>query len=477
MTSSETPTTSNVETEYLEINSKNAWPMLYQYTRNECSHFEYTYDESTKPQNRSLNRYRDVWPYDHTRIVLKKGPCDYINANIVRMERAQRQYILTQGPLPNTISHFWLMVWEQNSKAIIMLNKVIEKNQVKCHQYWPLDGSSDHTMNLTDVDLKVEYISKTESSDYTICTLRLTDTESQKSRDILHFHYTTWPDFGVPRSPAAFLRFLADVRQSGALDQNVGPPIVHCSAGIGRSGTFCLVDTCLVLIEENGLNSVNVREVLIEMRQSRMGLIQTPDQLRFSYAAIIVGSKQLPLNNVNVDNSEIGNAQNDIYSFNYTTPEVTEVVEQPPLPPPRGESLTRSMMSDSTPGPITDNENSGNKPPDKPLPCEPSAGIDSNSTGSSNHVGEQNASSGDASTKRSKSDGDNSFQTNSPPSSPDSKNELRRRRMEKKDRIDAQVREMKRRQKQSEDWQKLKRSKNESSEQSEKTQQETESPS
>lgn len=72
--------------------------------------------------------------------------------------------------------------------------------------------------------------------------------ETKESREILHFHYTTWPDFGVPQSPTAFLHFLADVRQSGALDQNVGPPVVHCSAGIGRSGTFCLVDTCLVLV-------------------------------------------------------------------------------------------------------------------------------------------------------------------------------------------------------------------------------------
>lgn len=76
----------------------------------------------------------------------------------------------------------------------------------------------------------------------------LTNIESDESREILHFHYTTWPDFGVPRSPIAFLRFLADVRESGVLDQNVGPAIVHCSAGIGRSGTFCLVDTCLILV-------------------------------------------------------------------------------------------------------------------------------------------------------------------------------------------------------------------------------------
>ena len=88
------------------------------------------------------------------------------------MENAHRQYILTQGPLPSTAGHFWLMVWEQNSKAIIMLNKVIEKNAVKCHQYWPLEGSSDPIMTFSDVDLKVEYVTKTDTADYTTRTLR-----------------------------------------------------------------------------------------------------------------------------------------------------------------------------------------------------------------------------------------------------------------------------------------------------------------
>ena len=83
---------------------------------------------------------------------------------------------------------------------------------------------------------------------FVVVCCRLTEIESRNSRDIIHFHYTTWPDFGVPESPTAFLNFLMVVRESGALDQNVGPPVVHCSAGIGRSGTFCLVDSCLVLV-------------------------------------------------------------------------------------------------------------------------------------------------------------------------------------------------------------------------------------
>ncbi|KAG7189823.1 hypothetical protein KM043_017483 [Ampulex compressa] len=469
MTSQETrdQAISNVETEYLEINSKGAWAILYQHIRNECGNYEYTCNESKKPQNKNLNRYRDVAPYDHSRIILKRGPCNYINANLIRVDRAHRQYILTQGPLPNTAGHFWLMVWEQNSKAVLMLNKIIEKNQVKCHQYWPLEDCLDHIMTFPDVGIKVEYVSKTESSDYTTRILRLTDMETKESRDILHFHYTTWPDFGVPQSPTAFLRFLADVRQSGALDQNIGPPVVHCSAGIGRSGTFCLVDTCLVLIEENGLNSVNVRDVLMEMRRSRMGLIQTPDQLQFSYAAIIEGAKQLPSNN-NVNNNEVITNHYDVVN-NISNSSVEEDEEPPPLPPPRGESLTRSMMAELSSNPTTENDELAG-PPDKPLPREPLICTDTcssppsiNSMCTTNNLHEQNS---DSATlpNDSTSDGENTFQTSSPPSSPDTKSEVRQRNKEKKDRLAAQVREMKRRQKETEEWQKLKRSKSETTE-------------
>ncbi|KAG9434581.1 tyrosine-protein phosphatase non-receptor type 61F [Apis mellifera carnica] len=292
----------------------------------------------------------------------------------------------------------------------------------------------------------------------------LTDLETKESREIFHFHYTTWPDFGVPQSPTAFLNFLTDVRQSGTLDQNVGPPVVHCSAGIGRSGTFCLVDTCLVLIEENGLNSVNIRDILIEMRRSRMGLIQTPDQLRFSYAAIIEGAKQLPSNNVNINNEIVSNHYDVVSNISNSSNE--EEDEPPPLPPPRGESLTRSMMADLTSSTISRNDELTG-PPDKPLPREPSIQTETsitsnlqtgvNSTVITNNVHEQN-SDGVVVPNDNTSDGENSIQTISPPSSPDMKNEIRHRNKEKKERLAAQVREMKRRQKETEEWQKLKRS-------------------
>ncbi|KAG8323191.1 Tyrosine-protein phosphatase non-receptor type 2 [Homalodisca vitripennis] len=188
-------------------------------------------------------------------------------------------------------------------------------------------------MEFTDVNLKVELASETEGPYFTTRILRLTDVESGSSRDILHFHYTTWPDFGVPQSPTVFLRFLNKVRQSGALAEEVGPAVVHCSAGIGRSGTFCLVDTCLILIKNNGCDAVKVRDVLLDMRRQRMGLIQTTDQLRFSYLAIIEGMKtdwdRINDNDPVIEEEEVN--ANHIQN--------NEEEDPPPLPPPRGESL------------------------------------------------------------------------------------------------------------------------------------------
>ncbi|XP_020294852.1 tyrosine-protein phosphatase non-receptor type 1 isoform X2 [Pseudomyrmex gracilis] len=466
---------SNIETEYNEINSKNAWPIFFQHIRVDSSN-EYSCIESKKPQNKNLNRYRDVVPYDHSRIILKRGTCDYIHANLIQVESANRKYILTQGPLPTTVGHFWLMVWEQNSRAVLMLNKVIEKNQIKCHQYFPLDEKWG-PMIFEEVGIKVEFIVKIQSLEYTSRLLRITDMESNQSREVIHFHYTTWPDFGVPQCPTSFLRFLRDVRCTGALDQSVGPPIVHCSAGIGRSGTFCLVDSCLLLIEKQGLNSVNVREILLEMRQFRMGLIQTPEQLRFSYAAIIEGAKQLAVNNTIVNSKEpIDNDDNDDNDDEYDEMNNRKDLiddEPPPLPPPRGASLTRSMMSDlSSDSSSSENDDVG-APPDKPLPSEPpnhtDVSADLKSTSITNNTYEQNANV----TTSSNEDAEISLQTNNS-NSEDKKSELRQRCRERNNRIAEQVREMKRRQKETEEWQKLKRSKSDTNESDESVHEETE---
>lgn len=163
------------------------------------------------------------------------------------MEQAGRRYILTQGPLQTTIGHFWLMVWEHKSKAVLMLNGLVERGAVKCDQYWP--ESVDQVMSLSDVKLQVCLQSEQEKEHFVVRKCLLTDETSGESRQIFQFHYTAWPDFGLPESPASFLEFLFAVRATGSLDQTLfGPPVVHCSAGIGRSGTLCLVDSCLLLV-------------------------------------------------------------------------------------------------------------------------------------------------------------------------------------------------------------------------------------
>ncbi|XP_040850799.1 tyrosine-protein phosphatase non-receptor type 2 isoform X2 [Ochotona curzoniae] len=301
-----------IEREFEELDAQCRWQPLYLEIRNE-SH-DYPHRVAKFPENRNRNRYRDVSPYDHSRVKLQNTENDYINASLVDIEEAQRSYVLTQGPLPNTCCHFWLMVWQQKTKAVVMLNRTVEKESVKCAQYWPTD---DREMLFKETGFSVKLLSEDVKSYYTVHLLQLENINvrlfwimiylellnlnvktrlkkkkihfSGETRTISHFHYTTWPDFGVPESPASFLNFLFKVRESGSLNPDHGPAVIHCSAGIGRSGTFSLVDTCLVLMEKG--DDINIKQVLLNMRKYRMGLIQTPDQLRFSYMAIIEGAK------------------------------------------------------------------------------------------------------------------------------------------------------------------------------------------
>ncbi|CAH0546901.1 unnamed protein product [Brassicogethes aeneus] len=453
----------NIESEYLALNSKNEWPVLYQKIRSESS--TDSCSEAIKPQNKILNRYRDVSPFNHSRVILQRGYTDYINANLIKIEKADRKYILTQGPLSNTVSHFWLMVWEQNSIAILMLNKLIEKKQEKCFQYWPSKIGSDHIMNLTDVGLTVEYLEQQDHSYYLTRELRLTDTETGTSRNIIQFHYITWPDFGVPSSPTAFLEFLRRVRKAGVLESSVGPAIVHCSAGIGRSGTFCIVDSCLVLIEKFGLNSVDVKEILLEMRKYRMGLIQTPEQLRFSYQAIIEGAKQLLNPNAAEENYVDEIEQNNSDSPIEENDSSQDDDEPPPLPPPRNESLKTNGCHTYDNGPCG------------PLPTIPNSescdNIEYQLNGKDKYNSQSDPLSDVASGEEEMSSEDelieeNDLRSESPGSeklndsnysNSISPTELRHRnRVERKEQTETQLRDMKRRQQINEQWTQLKRS-------------------
>ncbi|XP_037333998.2 tyrosine-protein phosphatase non-receptor type 1 [Pungitius pungitius] len=314
---------SAMEAEFREIDENGSWNAVYQEIRQQSC--ELPCKVAKLPENKNRNRYRDVSPFDHSRICLQLGTNDYINASLITVEEAQRKYILTQGPLPNTCGNFWEMVWQQRTRGVVMLNRVIEKGSIKCAQYWPASEEQDAVFE--DANFKLTLISEDIKSYYTVRQLELENLSTRETRDVLHFHYTTWPDFGVPESPASFLNFLFKVQKSGCLNSDQGPVVVHCSAGIGRSGTFCLVDTCLLLMStRKDPSSVRIRDVLLEMRRYRMGLIQTADQLRFSYLAVIEGAKYI-MGDASLQESlkELSNEEDDPPEF--TPP--------PPLPPPR----------------------------------------------------------------------------------------------------------------------------------------------
>lgn len=264
------------------------WDKLFREIKLICAGYNLPYTAAKLPENKSRNRYRDVSPFDHNRVKLLEIDNDYINASLIELPKADRKYILTQGPLNHTAGHFWQMVWEQKSAAVIMLNKIIEKGTMKCSQYYPL---GDEPFPFTEFGFTVTNKRQQIYPNYTVRYLDLQNDKTGKVREIFQFHYTAWPDFGVPESPAAFLDFLNCVRDHDVLESSVGPAVIHCSAGIGRSGTFVLVDSCLIFIEKD--IQFDVKETLLELRKQRMGLIQTVDQLRFSYCAIAEGARAM----------------------------------------------------------------------------------------------------------------------------------------------------------------------------------------
>ncbi|XP_053374760.1 tyrosine-protein phosphatase non-receptor type 4-like isoform X5 [Mercenaria mercenaria] len=229
------------------------------------------------------NRYRDISPYDQTRVMIKNGNSgDYINANYVNMEipvsGILNRYIAAQGPLPTTCIDFWQMVWEQQSTLVVMLTTKVERGRIKCHQYWPdLYETSDYG------HLQITCVKEEESASFAFREFNLTHVESQEERHISHMQYIAWPDHGVPDDPADFLDFVQKVRQKRV--GLVEPSIVHCSAGIGRTGVLITMETAMCLIEAN--QPVYPLSIVRQMRDQRAMLIQTPNQYKFVCEAII----------------------------------------------------------------------------------------------------------------------------------------------------------------------------------------------
>ncbi|CAI7990937.1 Receptor-type tyrosine-protein phosphatase H [Geodia barretti] len=202
-----------------------------------------SYEVACLPQNINLNRFRNIYPYDDSRVPLKEIPgelgSDYINASFVSGYCGNR-YIAAQAPLNETIDHFWRMVWEYEIEAIVMLTKCVEMTREKSAQYWP--ESLSETITPGD-RLSVTLSSSTPYAEYHIRKLLVKHlTESDKTVTVTQFHYTAWPDHGVPDNVMSVIRFIRHVRKLFPAASQDQPLLVHCSAGVGRTGTFITLD-------------------------------------------------------------------------------------------------------------------------------------------------------------------------------------------------------------------------------------------
>eukprot|EP01120_Amphizonella_sp_Union-15-10_P015468 TRINITY_DN7971_c0_g1_i1.p1 TRINITY_DN7971_c0_g1~~TRINITY_DN7971_c0_g1_i1.p1 ORF type:complete len:369 (-),score=30.44 TRINITY_DN7971_c0_g1_i1:6-1112(-) len=254
------------------------------------------YESASANVNKNKNRYMNVLPPEKTRVKLSvlegiEGS-DYINANFISvgLSEPQKRYISTQGPLRNTVCDFWRMIWEHNCAIIVMLTNMFENGQEKCTEYWPSKEHLTISFNILNVTLN-----KTECIATGLYLRRLTLTKDGFSRCVTHFQYTVWPDHGLPTEGIdTFLKLVRLVNdENHSSNQYPRPPIcVHCSAGIGRTGTFCTVNNVLQHINQEVEKSrtippVSILNTVLDLRRQRPGMVQTKEQYYFCYKAIL----------------------------------------------------------------------------------------------------------------------------------------------------------------------------------------------
>uniref|UniRef100_A0A4W4FQJ7 Protein-tyrosine-phosphatase n=1 Tax=Electrophorus electricus TaxID=8005 RepID=A0A4W4FQJ7_ELEEL len=266
-----------------DMSKDSAYKFSLQFEELKSVGLDLSHDAADLSVNRPKNRYTNILPYDFSRVKLismhNDEGSDYINANYIPGYKSPHEYIATQGPLPETRNDFWKMVLQQKSRIIVMLTQCNERRRVKCDHYWPF---TDEPVSYGEIT--VEMLSESESPEWTIRNFRLG--YADETQDVLHFNYTSWPDHGVPTVNAieSILQFVQIVRQQ--VNRTKGPVIVHCSAGVGRTGTFIALDRLMQHIREH--EYVDILGMVSEMRSHRLSMVQTEEQYVFIHQCVLL---------------------------------------------------------------------------------------------------------------------------------------------------------------------------------------------
>ncbi|XP_072172511.1 uncharacterized protein [Diadema setosum] len=262
-----------------EINSRGFMGFIEEF---EMLQLDQTYlsDEAKKKEHQKKNRFLNILPYDHSRVKLNlrgRDPySDYINASFINGYDAPSKYIAAQGPTTASINDFWRMIWQYDCKKVIMLTNIVEGKKKKCEQYWP--GMTPCSFGEFRIVLQDNQVTK----NYTI---RRFDVEmAGVHREVVQYHYTTWPDMGVPEQPSQLMNFIEVTREmeEGA---SKSPIVVHCSAGVGRTGTFITLDA--MLDQMNAEGAVGIFNFIASMRKHRAKMVQVVEQYQFIYATLL----------------------------------------------------------------------------------------------------------------------------------------------------------------------------------------------
>uniref|UniRef100_A0A8C0WST5 Tyrosine-protein phosphatase non-receptor type 13 n=1 Tax=Castor canadensis TaxID=51338 RepID=A0A8C0WST5_CASCN len=230
-------------------------------------------------ENRKKNRYKNILPYDATRVPLGDEG-GYINASFIRIPVGKKEfvYIACQGPLPTTVGDFWQMIWEQKSTVIAMMTQEVEGEKIKCQRYWP---SILGKTTMANDRLRLALVRMQQLKGFVVRAMTLEDIQTGEVRRVSHLNFTSWPDHDTPSQPDDLLTFISYMRHI----HRSGPIITHCSAGIGRSGTLICIDVVLGLISQD--LEFDISDLVRCMRLQRHGMVQTEDQYIFCYQVIL----------------------------------------------------------------------------------------------------------------------------------------------------------------------------------------------